>query len=291
MLALVTAAATSAHADAPLALSAATHGSTLDLTFTNTSTKPVTFTTHVRAGLDHHDDLTVELAGPKGRRTMTFWESRTKAIPVEETIAPGKQLTRHIDLVTWSLRGDNKGGPLEAGRYRVAVTWDMTKASSGPTQKLAATTTLVLPEATETACTEPPAVATAKLELLATQQPPGATVQVGLHNSDAVAHCVFGIVRTHETQSDWLAISIPTGKATLAIRLSGDRDKSYPVAYLLPPGATLWTRWDLALWAGRIRGAKLPAKQTVWATAAWDASRETTVWRGTATTGFQLALP
>jgi len=76
------------------------------------------------------------------------------------------------------------------------------------------------------------------------------------------------------------------------IEFNGDRDKSYPVEYELPPGATLWTRWDLAEWAKRARNAKpLPAGETLWIEATWDAARERDVWNGSAITHFTMRLP
>ncbi len=152
-----------AFADAPLALTATTHGSALDLTFKNTGKSPVTMTTHVKAGLDHYDWLTVQLAGKQGKRTLHFIETRTKAIPIDETIAPGASLTRSVDLVLWSIHSDNTGGPLEAGAYDVDVVWDATQ----PKQKLTATTKLVIPDAKETPCKEKWVDGAAKLELLA----------------------------------------------------------------------------------------------------------------------------
>ncbi len=282
-----------AAADAPLALTVATHGSTLDLTFKNTSAAPVKLTTHVRAGLDHYDWLTVELAGKPGKRTLHFIESRTKAIPIDETIAAGASLTRSVDLVSWSLRGDNAGGPLEPGAYQVEVTWDMSRESSGPKQKLTASTTLALAEARETACKEKPAIGAAKLDLLARQV--GATkVQIGLHNTDSAIHCVHGIIRTHETQNDWLTVSFTAvGETTRrTIGFSGDREKSYPVTYELAPGATVWNTWDLADWNKRRPAAKpLPVKTTLWMTATWNAAGSRDVWRGIAATGFGMKLP
>ena len=63
------------------------------------------------------------------------------------------------------------------------------------------------------------------------------------------------------------------------------------MAYELPPGATLWTYWELADWAKRPRNAKpLPANTTLWIEATWDATREQGVWNGTASTHFAMRL-
>lgn len=274
-------------ADAPLTFTAATHGSTLDVTFKNTSTAPVTFTTHVRAGNIHHDDLKVTLTSPTGSRSLTFWESREKSAPIDETIKPGGSLTRSVDLAAWAIRGENTGGPLAAGTYEVAVAWEM---RSGPKQKLRATTKLVLAGAKETGCTEQ-AGAPAALELLAHQEPNTAKVAIGLHNTDSVAHCVHGIIRTHETQNDWLSLAFEHAGKKYAIGFTWDRDKSSPVAYQLAPGATVWTTWDLAEWHKRAGGKPLPAKTALWITATWDAKRERGVWTGRATTDFPMRWP
>jgi len=280
-----------AFADAPLALTAKTAGSNLELTFKNTSTAPVKMTTHVRAGLDHHDWLTVELTG-KQKRTLQFRELRTKAIPVEATLAPGGTASRSIDLALWAINGENVGGPLEPGDYTVALTWDTTQEARGPRQKLTGSTRLTIAAPKEAGCKEP-APGTAKLELLAQQVGPAAKFQIGLHNPDTTSHCVYGIIRTYETQNDWLSVSFTTpGAKPTVIGFAGARDKSYSVAYELPPGATIWTTWDLADWHKRVRGAKaLPPKTTLWLEATWNASREREVWRGTAKTGFGLKLP
>ncbi len=270
----------------PIELSIATRGSNLELTFKNIGKTPVTMTTHVRAGNDHYDWLNVELKGKTGRRTLELVESRTKAIPVDETIAAGGSLTRKVDLVWWSIRGSNTGGPIEPGTYEVLATWN------GKQHKLSAKTTWTLPAPRETGCKEAAGINTAKLELLAQQVDRTASARVGLHNTDTVVHCIHGIIRTHETQNDWLRMTfqVPGETTERAIGFSGSRDKSYPVAYELPPGATLWGTWDLADWHKR-DGKTLPAKTTLWITATWDASRTRDVWRGQATTGFGLRVP
>jgi hypothetical protein len=262
-----------------LELAAASHGSSIDLTFKNTGTTPLTFTTHVKAGLDHYDYLTVELTGPKGSRVMRFSEDRDKSAPIDETIKPGGTLTRSVDLALWSIHGYNTGGPLEPGAYTAKIKWEM------PTHKLAAQATIAIAEAKEKGCKQ---TSGDPLELLAMQRPKSTTAVIGLHNTTAKTQCIYGIIRTHETQNDWLSLSYTVqGEAKpRVISLSGARNKSYPVAYELPPGATLWTTWDLDDWNKRAGNKPLP--KYAWITATWDASREREVWRGTATTSFSF---
>jgi hypothetical protein len=276
----------------PLAFTVAGKGSQLELTFKNTSAKPVTMTTHVRAGLDHYDWLTVKLVGKTTKRTLRFIEVRTKAIPVDETIAPGKSLTRSVDLVAWSWIAGN-GEPLLPESYDVEATWDTTASASGPRVKLIAKTRLAIPAPIETGCTET-GKPKDKLALYTRQVGSGMVFEVGLHNTDTVARCIYGIIQTHEIQNDWLTLSfaIPGEPMPRTIKFSGDRDKSYPKTYELPPGAALWTTWDLAEWNKRQPGAKpLPSNINLWVTATWDASRERAVWNGVLTSRFGMRLP
>ena len=273
----------------PLTMTAATHGSFLELTFTNTSKKPLEMTTHVYAGLDHYDWLAVTLSG-KTKRTLHFTEARTKAIPKNATIAPGKSITKRVDLVLWSIHGDN-GDPLAPDTYDVEATWDTTAQQAGPKLKLAAKTKLVLAAPVEKGCTER-APAKTGLVLLARQVPKTSTIEVGLHNVDTVEHCVAGHIATHELQSDWLSVTVPEKTASRTIVFDDARDKSARVTVALAPGATVWTRWDVVAWAKRARnGGKAPSRWNTSATATYDASREPDVWRGAIKTSFGLQLP
>lgn len=265
----------------PLTMKVASHAGQLDVTWTNTTAAPVKMMTHVRAGDLHYDYLTVKLTAGKTTRTMHFIESRTKAIPIEETIAPGKSLTRSVDLVWWSIHGENTGGPLD-GSYDVEATWDT--GAAAPKVKLTASTKLVIPAAKETSCKDSGSTG---IELLG-HQGAGSKVEVGLHNTDTATHCVYGYIKTHEIQSDWLVLVVGD-KAQRRIGLSDDRDKSAPVAIELPPGATAWSTWDLADWSKR-HGAK-PLAGSFWLTATYDAGRERDVWHGKVTTGFSVKLP
>jgi hypothetical protein len=270
----------------PLSMTAATHGSTLDLTFTNTTTKPVTMTTHVRAGLDHFDSLKVKLTG-KATRKLEFYETRTKAIPVEATIAPGASIDVHVDLALWAIRWD-KGDPLAADSYALEATWEATS----PKLKLVATTKLVVPAAKEASCKDS---STKGIELLAHQVGQGTTktpvLEVGLYNKDTVPHCVHGIIKTHETQSDWLRVEFGD-KAKRTLRFDDDRDKSAPQSIELAPGATYWTKWDLGEWAKRKRnGGKPAASGTVWMDVTFDATRERDVWHGAIKTALGFVFP
>lgn len=264
----------------PITFSVAGKGSRLELTFKNTSAKPVTMPTHVRAGLDHYDWLRVTLRSKTTTRKLQFFDVRTKAIPIEETIAPGKSLSRSVDLAMWAFIAGN-GEPLAPDSYDVDATWDSTGNASGPKVKLTASTKLIVPKPIENGCKES-GKPKAGIELFARQVGNTATLEVGLHNTSATSRCVYGIIQTHEIQNDWLHVSftVPGEKAPRVIGFSGDRDKSYPKQYELPPGATLWTKWDLADWNKRMRGSKPLPKTGLVMTVVWDATRENEVWNG-----------
>lgn len=63
----------------PVAMSVATHGSALDLTFTNQTKQTLRLATYVRAEHDNLDWLTVKLTSNGTTRTLRFLESRKKA--------------------------------------------------------------------------------------------------------------------------------------------------------------------------------------------------------------------
>jgi hypothetical protein len=285
----------------PLDLAVATHGSTLELTFTNTSKHALTMTTHVRAGIDHYDWLTVKLtakahapAAAAMTRTLHFIETRTKAIRIDEDIAAGKSLAKSVDLVPWALREGNGDTPLAPGTYDVVATWDTMHETKGPKVTLVANTTLVIAAPTESLAT--PACndsATTGLELLAHQVGTTATVELGVHNNDTKPHCIEGYIKTHEIQSDQLAIEFPehpADKTPRRIELWDARDKSYPVYLELAPGATAWSTWNLADWASRKHGKPLP-HATVWMTARYDGAHVRDAWRGALATSFGVRLP
>ncbi|MBX3161649.1 MAG: hypothetical protein KF773_37155 [Deltaproteobacteria bacterium] len=259
----------------PLSMSATTTGSALELTFANVSAAPVTMRTHVRAGRDHHDDLTVRLTGAQ-TRTLRFTEARDKSVPVDATLAPGGRLVRRVDLAAWAVRAGNTGGPLAPGAYDVEAVWDAT----APKVRLVATAKLVIAAPVETSCTD---TASTGLELIATQVRARGPVEVGVHNVDTVAHCVVGYVKAHELQSDWLVFDLhaASAKKPRRIALDDSRRKSHRVTFELAPGATVWTTWDLDAWARRKRNGAAPiARDTHWAEASYDTTRETDVWRG-----------
>ena len=278
---LVLLAATPAFAADPVSMTAASHASALDLTFTNATKHKLTMTTHVAAGIDHYDWLTVELTANKLRRTLMFVESRKGAAPIDEDIEAGKSITRSVDLAFWAIR---QGEPLAPGDYDVVATWDTSKEARGPRFKATAKTKVTIAAPVEKSCKDK---AQTGLELLVRDG--NGKLEVGLHNIDATTHCVAGYIKTHEIQSDWLALDVD-GKRTL--HFDDEREKSYPVTIELAPGATAWTTWDLVDWAKRQRnGGKPISKGTTWATATFDASRERDTWRGKLSTRFVLVAP
>jgi hypothetical protein len=280
----------SAASAAPLEMTASTHGSFLDLTLKNTSGAPLELTTHIKAGNEHYDWLSVSLTGA-ATRTMRFIENRDKSAPVTEKLAAGASLTRSIDLAQWAILANN-GDPLAPGAYDVLANWDTTTSSfTGPKVKLVATTKLVIPAAPEKSCTDKGAKT--GVVLLAHQIGTTSTLEVGLHNIDKVTHCVAAYIKTHEIQNDWLVFDLhgASGKPR-RIELDDARNKSFPVYVELAPGATAWTKWDVAAWALRKRnGAAAVSKGTVWLEAMYDASRESDAWSGKTGASIGVTFP
>jgi hypothetical protein len=278
---ILVAAFASTAAAAPVVVSAGSHGSMLDLTFTNTTKQPVTLTTHVRAGIDHYDWLTVELTG-KAKRTLEFVEARTKAIPIDETIAPGGKLVKSVDLVFWAIR---QGDALEPGDYDVTATWNAPQ-----TGKAVAKAKLTIAGPKDKPCTQG---GTGGIELLAHQVGNTNAVEFGLHNTDTRAHCVLRSVahgmRGASEQSKWLTVAID--KRTLRFAQYDDQLQSAPNKVELPPGATTWLRFDVAAWAGyATNGSKPLPAGTYWATATYDATGSADSWSGKVSTNFALLV-
>jgi hypothetical protein len=294
LIASVLAASSAAGAQPTFAVAA--HGSALDLAFTNPTKAPLTMATHVRAGIDHYDWLSVELANASTHRTLSFVEARDKSVRVDETIAPGATLVRRVDLAAWAIREGNNIA-LAPGDYDVVATWDTSALGCDKKcAKLVAKTKITIAAPVEKRCADPwnatPRRESVPLdvELLAHQLAGTPMIEVGIHNGDAVAHCVVAYVATHETQSDWLSIQLD-GKRTL--RFDDSRDKSAIVTVELAPGATVWGRWDVAAWAKRDRNGKTPlaAGTTMWATIRYDAAGERDALAVTLTTAIGIRIP
>lgn len=266
--ALVVSAVAAARPAPSFSFAVTAHGSALELAFTNPTKQQLAVETHVRAGIDHYDLLAVELVDSAGaKRALTFVETRTKAVPVVEAIAPGATITDRVDLQFWAVRTGNGSAPLAPGDYQVTATWDGV---------LTSTTKLTIAAPVETHCadawntTPRRATAAPSLELLAHQVGTTPVLEVGIHNFDTVTHCVASYIAPG-AQSDWLTVTI--GKRTL--HFDDVRDKAYVVTVELAPGATAWTRWDLAAWAARGRNGKQALPSGVqWLTVGYDATRE-----------------
>lgn len=276
-------------------MNAKSQGSAIDVELANPGKDPVTLTTHVKAGIDHFDALTVVLTGKGGAtRRLTFSEAREKSAPIEETIAGGKSVTESVDLQFWATRAPNGGEPIAPGTYAAEVIWE-TGVCHGRCEKLTAKTTVVIAEPKEEACSDPwnttPRRGTAppKVELLGRQLGKQSTVlEVGIHNADSVAHCVAAYVNAGEVQSDWMTVVLD-GKRSLAF--DDTRTKAVQVLVSLPPGATWWHQWDLAAWAKRKRngGTALPHGHVA-VTLGYDATKERDAlsWQTTSVIGVEL---
>jgi hypothetical protein len=267
----------------PVAMSIATHGSAIDLTFTNQTKQRLTLTTHVRATHDNFDWLTVKLTSNGTTRTLRFEEDRKKAIPVDAELDPGKSVTVSADLVTWSMYAGN-GAPLRAGTYDVEATWDMSKETKGPVFSATAKTKLVVAAAKDvSACAAKQT--TAGLELLVSHADKD-TIEFGVHNIDTEPHCIEAYIKTHELQSDQLSFEVPLAdKSKRVVTFTDARDKSFPIYNDLVPGATTWTTWKLPDWVARHDKHALPKTPTI-ATAIYDATHVTGAWHGVLSTTF-----
>jgi hypothetical protein len=257
----------------PLALGAKTDGSTLELSFHNTSQASVQLPVRVRAEITMYDWLTVKLSRAGAPpRTFHFIESREKSYEETVAIAPGKTIVEKIDLVWWTMRADNDG-PLPPGTYDLDIAW-------AGKEKLTATTKLTIAAPIEKSCTD---AATTGLQLLARIVPTTRTLEVGVHNIDRKPHCIAAYVHAGERHFDWFTLRLgPSRTGTLReLHFDDDRTKAGIIYVELAPGATSWTTWDLAAWAKRQRngGTALPTG-ALYLGAAYDASREKTVWRG-----------
>jgi len=279
LLVLVAMTTTTAAAAPDLALSATGQGSTLVLSFENKSTHAIHMPIRVRAGETMWDWLTVTLTKDKTAHTFHLIHSREKSVMEYVDIAPGATIRESIDLASWAFSDD---APLAPGTYTVDATWDMTEPSKA---KLTATTTLTIPAPVEGNCT---GTGTTDLALFARQVPSTTQIEIGLHNTGTAKLCVASRVRAGDDHDDWLTVEVD-GKT---IHFDDTRTKAIRVNAELAPGATAYLRLDLVAWAARKRNnaVALPHK-ALWATATYDATGETDVWRGRLAAGFPLVLP
>jgi hypothetical protein len=275
-------------AAAPVTMTATAARGRLELAFTNTSAAKVAIARHViGARLPNYDWLTVELDGPGGKRTLGFVQARDESGVITVEVAPGATHVETIDLVQWSVEGP-AGAPLAPGTYQLRAAWDTSKETRAVGVVASATAMLVVEPPGTAACTNDgiPDPSKTRMVLLARQAPVGrATVDVGLYNAGDTRVCVKTHVKTHEIQNDWLTIQYADGgkyhHASRVITLNDARDKSYPVSVLLEPGQVAWQQVDVDAWAKRERNGKEPVPAgSLYAHAAYDATRETDVWAG-----------
>ena len=269
----------------PLTLTIAPSGSALDLTFSNPTAAAIAFPIRMNAGRIMYDWLEVTLTPAIGTggdaRAIHFTGVRDKSVEQMATVAAGGRVTEHVELAAWAFEGAAE--PLAPGTYHALATWTQV-GRDGPELHLTATTDLTIAAPVDGSCTQKPGAAGA-VELLARQVGTTAEVELGLHNTGATPVCVATRVLAGEAQSDWLTLTID--KRVLA--LTGPRHAAVRVTSLLAPGATSWTRFDLDHWATRSGGKRLP-RTGLWIEAAYDSTHETTVWPGTARTGFGVTL-
>ena len=233
--------AATANADG-IRLDAKTHGSELQLTFTNTSNQPIKLTTRSEGGWDGYDWLSVELTENHRTRRLAFSPPQLVSAFVLHTVtlAPGASTSESLDLAVWAVRN---GKPLSDGTYQLAATWK----TDSPTRFVAhATTTLTIaaPVANPSSCT-----AAGELRLLAARGS-NALVEVGIHNAGTTTLCVQAP-----------AIGCATALASIfVVRGSAKPQAFFPVTRCtvttiapivqLPPGSTLWEHSNIENVAG-----------------------------------------
>jgi hypothetical protein len=273
----------------PPAFAVASHGSTLELTLRNLSSRPLAVATRIDGGdAPSYDWLTVRLEDPDHHlRTLRFVGERKESELHVVTVPVGGATVEAIDLAPWAVQHD--GEPLAPGSYQATVSWNVPAAPDRPPFVATAATTVVIPAPgarCDTTGYHAPAATT--LTLLARQRPGrGAIVDVGVHNAGTAAVCVWSAIATHEQQSDWL--SITDGPRT--IELNDARDKSAPVSALLPPGATAWLTWDVAAWAKRPRnGGHALTKGRHALALAYDTTTASDAWIGTLTRSLAIVV-
>lgn len=106
-------------------LSVATRGALLDVTFANAGTSAVYIYTHVNADWEQYDWLTVELTDATGHvRELHFTDARAKSAPESVELAPGKRVTKTLDLAAWATHPGNGKKALGVGSYKVSVSYD-----------------------------------------------------------------------------------------------------------------------------------------------------------------------
>jgi hypothetical protein len=287
LLLAILAAATPALADRPVTLSLAAHGSAIELTFTNVSQQRVSFATRIQSDVANYDWLAVELVSGNQRRTLSFATDREESAKITADLAPGATATETIDLAWWAIR--NNGAPLAPGTYDVRATWTPDQDQRMHVLwHLRASTKLTIAAPVEQRCTE--TKPGGKLELLARQAPGSSLIEVGVHNVDSVPHCIVAYVKTHEQQSDYLALSFDDAGTKREVRFDDDRNKSVPITVVLAPGATSWTAWDVAAWAARRRnGAHKIASGAQWVKLTYAPSARD-AWIGTVSTDLRLTV-
>lgn len=126
-------------------LSVATRGALLDVTFENAGTAPVYIYTHMNADWEQYDWITVELTDAAGHvREMHFTDVRDKSAPESVELAPGKRVTKTLDLAAWATHAGNGKRPLGAGSYKVSVSYDSSRETYAWAGKLSATTVMLI---------------------------------------------------------------------------------------------------------------------------------------------------
>jgi hypothetical protein len=295
--ALLLVAAPVAAAPDPIRLGAKTHGSALELTFTNVTGGPLEISKSISAGVTNYDWLTVNLVPKTGSkdpavvtRQLHFTTERLASALITAKLAPGGTTTEAIDLVPWALR--DGGAPLAPGTYELTATWDASRDSlTRFSARVTATLTIGTPIAWPTSC----ASATGNLELLA-RHTTGTMIEVGLHNAGAAAICIQAPEGQCSLSEASLTLAIDPGKPKSTVihfeELSiCDKTTQAPVVEL-PPGATLWKRSSLGTIVSRgLHHIDVTYEMPLIQSPQLRSNRKFAVWRGKLTMPIAMTVP
>jgi hypothetical protein len=234
---------TSATAD-PVRFDARVAGSTLELTFTNTSSSPIEVSTRIDASVANYDWLVVDLAPQAGQpktvvaRRLGFVTPRRAAALRSTKLAPSASTSELVDLAEWALR---HGAPLADGSYDVTVGWDASHDGNARFKaKVTTTMTIAPPVDWPTSCATTPG----SLGLLARQVTGGITV--GIHNTGTTPVCIQAPAMLCMSSDAAVSLTLDGVTFGLAPRTQACDKSGHAPIVELGPGSTLWRHFELA---------------------------------------------
>jgi hypothetical protein len=118
----------------------------LTLTWHNLSNQHVPIATHVFAGENHFDWITVKLINQSGEtRVLRFFENRDESAVIIADLAPGMMVHETLDLNLWAVRAINGKLPLASGIYQAEVLYNTQHAKRYWSGQLKASLQITIP--------------------------------------------------------------------------------------------------------------------------------------------------